>query len=192
MSEPRRLSVLLVCTGNICRSPAAERLLATVLDSSANFSSAGTQALVGQAIARPMQQLLEGVGVDSQNFAARQLTVAQIQRADLVLALTRAHRSTVVLTCPAAVRRTFTLPEFARTIAALPSPVQHAEATSRLAACISLAAAHRVRLSPARSGEDDVPDPFGKPDAHYKVSFDGIRRAVDTMATALLKWGPCW
>ena len=51
-------SILVVCTGNVCRSPAAERLLASKLGSTVQVASAGTHALVGQPISEPMAALL--------------------------------------------------------------------------------------------------------------------------------------
>ena len=40
-------SILTVCTGNVCRSPAVERLLASKLGPTVSVASAGTHALVG-------------------------------------------------------------------------------------------------------------------------------------------------
>mgnify|MGYP002738687724 CR=1 FL=1 len=46
--------ILTVCTGNVCRSPAAERLLEHTLNPSVTVRSAGTRALVGEPIHPPM------------------------------------------------------------------------------------------------------------------------------------------
>ena len=51
-------SILAVCTGNVCRSPAVERLLASKLGPTVRVSSAGTHALVGHPISEPMAALL--------------------------------------------------------------------------------------------------------------------------------------
>ncbi|GMA87571.1 hypothetical protein GCM10025868_28210 [Angustibacter aerolatus] len=52
MSAPAR--VLVVCTGNVCRSPLVERLLRQRLGTDAvDVSSAGTQALVGEPMTDP-------------------------------------------------------------------------------------------------------------------------------------------
>ena len=53
MSEPPELTILCICTGNVCRSPAAERLLAHALGPSVHVASAGTYALAGQAVLAP-------------------------------------------------------------------------------------------------------------------------------------------
>src|SRR5829696_1569572 len=107
-------SILAVCTGNVCRSPAVERLLATKLGPTITVSSAGTHALVGHPISEPMAALLAGYGIDERPFEARRVSEQMLKEADLILPLNRAQRSLVVDLWPAAVRRTFTLREFAR------------------------------------------------------------------------------
>src|SRR4029453_8303241 len=107
-------SILAVCTGNVCRSPAVERLLDDRLGPTVSVSSAGTHALVGQPISEPMAALLRDTGVEPDSFEARRLSEQMLKQADLILSMTRAQRSLVVELWPAAVRRTFTLREFAR------------------------------------------------------------------------------
>ncbi len=102
-------SILTVCTGNVCRSPAVERLLASKLGPTVSVASAGTHALVGHPISEPMAVLLRNSGVEDVPFEARRLSEQMLREADLVLPLTRAQRSLVVELWPAAVRRTFTL-----------------------------------------------------------------------------------
>src|SRR5690625_898724 len=109
-------TLLIVCTGNICRSPAIERLFRSAFQpgSGIQVHSAGTGALVGQSIQPPMEALLEARGVDPSGFTARAVDERMIDGADLILTATRSHRSDVVDRVPGAVRRTFTLREFAR------------------------------------------------------------------------------
>src|SRR6476469_7218382 len=109
-----RFAILCVCTGNICRSPVAERLLAARLGPSVEVSSAGTFGVVDAPIAKPMARRLRSVGVSADSFAARRLLGSTARSADLILAMTKAHRSEVVELAPAVVRRSFTLLEFAR------------------------------------------------------------------------------
>src|SRR5215217_9257195 len=107
-------SILAVCTGNVCRSPAVERLLTSKLGPTVTVSSAGTHALVGHPIAAPMGWLLLDSGVEPASFKARRLSEQMLKEADLILSMTRAQRGLVDELWPAAVRRTFTLREFAR------------------------------------------------------------------------------
>jgi len=179
-------SILAVCTGNICRSPAVERLLASKLGPTASVSSAGTHALVGHPISEPMAALLRDGGIEADPFEARRLSEEMLKEADLVLTMTRAQRGLVVDLWPAAVRRSFTLREFARLLrwvdpAALPADTP----AERLRAAIPLAAAERGRERTAPN-EDDVVDPFRLNNAVYVDSFLQITTAVDGLVHAIV------
>ncbi|MFX4273863.1 hypothetical protein ACQBAR_02965 [Propionibacteriaceae bacterium Y1685] len=176
--EPFR--ILTVCTGNVCRSPAAERLLAEALEPEFSLASAGTRALVDHAIAPPMRRLLEATASDRPGFRARQLNEKVIGRADLVLGLTRAHRGDVVEMWPKAVRHTFTLKEFARLLADVDlSLLPSGDPVGRMRAAIPLAAAQRHQVRSAAI--DDVIDPYRQSDETYLQSFNDISLAVDTI-----------
>jgi protein-tyrosine phosphatase len=176
-------SILVVCTGNVCRSPAAERLLRQRLSPSVKVESAGTFGLVGEPIAAPMAELLVESGVDIDGFAARRLTTVLIQQADLVLAVTRAHRSLVVESWPKVVRRAFTLREFARLLAGIDRVALPAGTPAdRLRAAVPLAAAQRGRWR-VPSSEDDVLDPYRQPRHVHEASLAQILPAVEAIAS---------
>jgi len=155
------LSVLAVCTGNVCRSPAVEATLTAGLrrGSGVAVSSAGLRARIGEPVARDMALVLTH---PLPGFAARQLDSAMIREADIVLAMTRAHRASVVTAVPAAVRKTFTLREFAdlavlaRDHGALPA----GSARDRLAAVAALAP--RFRALRRAGAVEDIEDPYGR------------------------------
>lgn len=117
-SRSATLHVLFVCTGNICRSPTAERLAAAystrhqIPDLTA--SSAGTRAVVSHPIHRDAERVLAGLGGDASDFAARRLTPKIVSTADLVLTMTTAHRDSVLELSPHMLNRTFSLTEAAR------------------------------------------------------------------------------
>ncbi|KAE8764393.1 low molecular weight phosphatase family protein [Georgenia thermotolerans] len=191
MAHPRGFTILAVCTGNVCRSPAVERLLRPVLGNSEGVTvhSAGLGALVDAPIDEPMADLLRAQGADVGGFAARQITEPMVREADLILPLTREHRASVVALHPAAVRRTFTLRELAR----LADQVDRDELAAaswpgtspadRLAALVPLAAARRAHV-PAEL--DDVVDPFRRTPQVYKESLAQIVPAVQTIAQIAL------
>ena len=179
-------AILCVCTGNVCRSPAAERLLAARLGTGVTVASAGTLGLVGRVIEPPMAAQLAALGLEDVGFTARRLTAADVSQADLVLGMTREHRAEAVEMAPAAVRRAFTLLEFARLLSQIqPDELTGTSAADRLRMAVPLAAARRqMVVGPVDA--DDVVDPYRLAEEVYDQSFSAIRIAVDTIADRLL------
>ena len=70
--------------------------------------------MIGHPIQHDAALVLEKLGGEVSNFAARQLTSRIASDADLVLTMTRAHRDTVLELAPRQLHRTFTLSEAAR------------------------------------------------------------------------------
>lgn len=83
--------VLVVCAGNICRSPMAEALLAQRLDS-VTVESAGITALIGHAADPVAVSLMKERGFDIRSHRARQLVTWMPAAADLVLVMDRFMR----------------------------------------------------------------------------------------------------
>lgn len=96
--------VLMVCVGNICRSPMAEALLRARFAgrSGARVESAGVAALVGRPADETARELVAGRGLDLSAHRARQLTPALIAGFDLVLVMEEGHRREVEAIAPAA------------------------------------------------------------------------------------------
>jgi protein-tyrosine phosphatase len=185
-----------VCTGNICRSALAERLgrvhLAAILGTADGYLkvlSAGTQAVVGSPMHPDSALVLQGLGADPGDFRSRQLTEEIAASADLILTMTRAHRSEVLRKAPRALRRTFTLHEVAELMpqvdqAALPDgpPADRARALVR-----QLAAARSRRPGDA---DDDVLDPIGLPvEVHAKIG-EAIAGALIPVLTGFAALAP--
>ena len=180
-SAPARpFTILAVCTANLCRSPAVERLFAAAFgpESGIVVESAGLDAVVGAPMPERMAALVRKAAVSPEGFTSKQLTEQLLLEADLVLAMTRAQRARIVSLVPSAVRRTFTLRELARLAhgvdrAALPTGTEAA----RLAALLLLTPAQRG-LAPVEPGDDDVVDPYGGGDALHARAFGELWPAV--------------
>ena len=80
-------NVLLVCIGNICRSPMAAAMLKNALgeQSGVSLASAGFGAMVGHPADDHAIALMAERGLDISGRRARQLEPALIKAADLVL-----------------------------------------------------------------------------------------------------------
>jgi protein-tyrosine phosphatase len=104
--------------------------------------------MIGHPIHPDMALVLEKLGGRASSFAARQLTAKLAAEADLVLAMTRAHRNTVLDLAPRQLKRTFTLSEAARL------------ATEFSARNVADLAALRPQL--AEHELADIPDPIGQ------------------------------
>ena len=88
-------SVLMVCTGNICRSPMAEgilrHLLPDALEAEVRVRSAGTHGLHGN-LAEPFAvKAAAAVGANISDHRARILDAPMVRSADLVLAMEKYH-----------------------------------------------------------------------------------------------------
>lgn len=109
---PRFSSVLFVCTGNICRSPAAEiairHLLARTPGHGLGVASAGIHGVDGHAIDPPMADALERKwpGIDTSHRAR---TFRPEMADGLVVAMERHHAIDVIRRCPQARNRTIVI-----------------------------------------------------------------------------------
>lgn len=111
------MTILLVCTANVCRSVYGTALLQEAILASDTLgdipvSGAGTKAQVERASCDVVtERLLErGVAVPAHG-RSRQLTESKIRHASLILTAERSHRSAVNQLVPGSQARTFTLLE---------------------------------------------------------------------------------
>ena len=92
-------SILVVCVGNICRSPTAERLLKQALPHK-TISSAGISALAGHAADDTATAVADQNGVSLEGHVARQLTRELCQQHDLILVMEQKHIEAVTRIAP--------------------------------------------------------------------------------------------
>lgn len=183
-------TILVVCTGNVCRSPMLERLLQREVDAAhgsgvVSVRSAGTRALVGSPMDERSAQLLERLGGDPEGFAARALSEQVVAGADLVLTATPEHRSAVVSLDPRALRRTFTVHELAALCSAVPDDrlPRWEEPAGALAALAEAARARRGEVG--RPPTTGLVDPFRRSDEVYAELEQQVREVLPDLARAL-------
>lgn len=167
--------VLVVCVGNVCRSPLAERLLAVRLGEGFEVGSAGVGALVGEPMDPMAAAELERLGGSADGFVARRLTERLVQESDLVLTATKDVRARVLQESPVALRRTFTL----RELAALADVVGPQDGPAAF-----VAAAGRER-SRAALDDHDVADPYRRGEEAHALAAAQVDEAVTRIVAGL-------
>ena len=182
--------VLLVCTGNICRSPMAEGLLRSALqrrlgDGAPRVASAGTIARDG---ARAMPEAVEAatdLGADISGHSARRLRPEHVREAGLIVAMAAEHQEDVVGLDPDAQARTFTLKELVRLLeTSHPRPLDAPRADGLPAGRV--ADAHRRRAdSPASRRDEDVMDPLGLSLEGYRAVARELEDLCERLASGL-------
>jgi protein-tyrosine phosphatase len=103
--------IIVLCTGNICRSPIAEIILKEALQSkNITVFSAGIAALVGSpADPKSVEIVLQKHGLDLSGHRAQQVNSAMLRNADLILALDQTHKTWTLANHPHLTGRVFKL-----------------------------------------------------------------------------------
>ena len=128
-------NILIVCVGNICRSPTAEYLLRQQLEqkgSKAQVHSAGLGALVDKPAAPKAIVLAETIGIDLTPHRAQQLTRERIKQHDLILVMEQGHIKAVENIAPESRGKVHLLGRWQQNIE-IPDPYQKGMAAYELA-----------------------------------------------------------
>ncbi len=176
--------IVMVCAGNVCRSPAAATLLGVYLRGEVQTLSVGMAAAVGADIDAPMRALLEreGVPVELGDHEARQGTPTTLGSAHLIVAMSAKDRRMAVSTAPATLSHTFLLLEVADA-ARLGAPLNGDTVEARIDALPEAISSMRPEL--AQYSLRDVPDPIGQEPEEYERIYVLLRDAVQDVAAWL-------
>lgn len=172
--------ILVVCTGNVCRSPMAEGFLRAALverlgEAAPVVSSAGTAGWDGAGAMEESIRSAKEHGVDIGGHLARTLRGAMLEDADLIVCMAAEHRKTIVAAMPDLASKTFTIKELVRLL-------ESTRAGGSLRARIAAAAAARNGSSPR---SEDVRDPLGDEIEGYREVADELYELSGRLATAL-------
>jgi protein-tyrosine phosphatase len=186
-------SVLCVCMGNICRSPMAERLLVADLAALGAepdlvyVHGAGTGGWhAGEPMDAQAARQVLARGGDTKGFKARRLLAEHVDASDLVLTATAEQVDFVVSLRPDAAGRTFVWGQFARLLptvtASLPAGGEPDDVYARGVVLVDLVDKARDEVLE----EDELADPWGRPDDFFGVVADQVQALTRPLARALL------
>ena len=113
VEDSQMKKVLVVCTGNTCRSPMAEGWLKQKLsDKGWVVESAGVGAWGGTPASEESVEVMRGLGIDISGHRSQELSKNLVEGASYILAMTEGHRREVLWRYPGAEDKTFLVHDF--------------------------------------------------------------------------------
>lgn len=122
------MTVLLVCTGNTCRSVMGQGILQELLkemgeEGSFQVLSAGVAASLGGEASEEAVLVLEERGIELGRHRSRPVTEDLLSSADLILTMTGSQRDIIQRLYPRAKGKTFSLKEYVKEAGDIEDPI---------------------------------------------------------------------
>jgi protein-tyrosine phosphatase len=178
----QEFELVVLCTGNLFRSPIAEAVLRERLRGlPVRVHSLGTLDLGAIEALPEALELAAGFGLDLSEHRARCLLGQDLSAADLVVGFERDHVVKAVVEAGAQRECVFTLPEL---VAYLEELVPQEGSGPIEAARAAIAEVHRLRTERGRRAAE-VRDPIGGPAEGFRESARAVRELAERLADAL-------
>ncbi|MGH9283286.1 MAG: hypothetical protein ACRD0S_10175 [Acidimicrobiales bacterium] len=171
------MDVLVVCLGNICRSPMAAAFLAARLEElgvDAHVHSAGLLSS-GRRVPEHGVAVMAARGFDTSAHRSRRLSAELVDPADLIVAMARDQVDEIAVAHPEARARAFTLKELVRTGERLGAR-RPGESMSGYVAQLHTGTS---------AGDDDIDDPIGGPRSVYEATAAEVEDLTARLARLL-------
>jgi len=164
-------TILVVCTGNTCRSSMAGAIIRKMVEDEPQLRgririlSAGTAAFPGEKASPQAIQVMEERGIDLKDHRASLLTREMIREADIILTMTERHKQQILRMDQQAEGKVFTLKEY----------VQEADM--------------QRPGKPQGPRPLDIMDPFGYSVEVYRMCADEIEEASSQLIRKIIQDG---
>lgn len=116
MFRGETLKILIVCTGNTCRSPMGEGILKHLSEKyniKVEVRSAGIAAFDGDRANKNAILALDNIGIDISSHISHQLHGDMIEDADIILTMTRNHKDSIISRFPNNTKKIYSLNDYA-------------------------------------------------------------------------------
>lgn len=151
------MNVLLICTGNTCRSAMADLLLremAEIQGLQIQVQSAGVAAYPGEPASKGATEALAKRGIKAHQHRSQTFTLELANWAHLILTMTRSHKEQIVRQYPSVSDRIFTLKEY---------------------------------ISDSETADLDIEDPYGGNSIVFESCASEIQQSLDKLIKKLHK-----
>jgi protein-tyrosine-phosphatase len=186
--------ILLVCTGNICRSPMGHGILVDLstrhYGGRIEVRSAGTWARRGSPATPEANAAAKAAGIDISRHKASPFARELAAWADLIVTMTDEQAKEVAESEPGAESKTFTLKELVNILESLP-PVEGGASPEDVLERLGEAHRRRADGRVAVLTDRDVSDPLGLSETVYRAVAHELGELLERLVTGLVgRHGP--